>query len=315
MTTNRPQSTSPLEKRAAMLSLIVAVLLLGIKFFAYFLTRSTAIFSDALESIVNVVAASFALYSLSVAHRPADRDHPYGHGKIEFLSAGFEGGMILLAAVVIVVQGLDQLVNGSSNVRQGRLGIFLMALAILVNGAVGLFLIRLGRRQFSLTLVADGQHLLMDAISSLAVIAGLLIVVLTDWHAADPIVAIGVALYIAWMGTYLLKQAAAGLMDRQDEADTKMLEGILDSHIGPQGRPPFICSYHKLRHRHSGRYHWVDFHIMIPVHLNVEQGHRIASSIEYEIEQALQIGNATAHVEPCTDEECNGCSSCNQAEG
>lgn len=290
-----------------MLSLIVALLLLGIKFSAYFMTRSAAIFSDALESIVNVFAAAFALYSLSVAHRPADRDHPYGHGKIEFLSAGFEGGMILLAAVVIVVQGLDLLINGTGNVRQGWLGVFLMLLAMLVNGVVGFFLIRLGRRQTSLTLVADGKHLLTDAISSLAVIAGLLIVVLTGWQAADPIVAILVAVYIAWMGGYLLKQAAAGLMDRQDEADTRMLEGILNSHIGPHGRPPLICSYHKLRHRHSGRYHWVDFHIMIPRHLDIDQGHRIASAIEYEIEQALQIGNATAHVEPCTDGQCDQC--------
>jgi cation diffusion facilitator family transporter len=301
------KASSVWEQRAAMLSLVTAVALLGIKFSAYFLTRSAAIFSDALESIVNVVAAAFALYSLHVAHRPADRDHPYGHGKIEFLSAGFEGGMILLAAVVIVVQSLDLLINGTGHLRQGWLGVGLIALAMGVNGVVGVFLIQVGRRQSSLTLVADGKHLLMDAISSLAVIVGLLIVVLTDWQAADPIVAMLVAVYIAWMGGKLLRQAAAGLMDRQDEADTKMLEGILDSHIGPQGRLPHICSYHKLRHRHSGRYHWVDFHILVPADLNIEQGHHIASAIEYEIEQALRIGNATAHVEPCTGRECEGC--------
>ncbi|MCC6422746.1 MAG: cation transporter [Phycisphaerales bacterium] len=301
------EPTSKWEKRAAMLSLCVAVLLLGIKFSAYFLTRSAAIFSDALESIVNVVAAAFAMYSLSVAHRPADRDHPYGHGKIEFLSAGFEGGMILLAAVVIVVQSLDLLINGTGHLRQGWLGICLMVLAMMINGIVGWILMRVGSRRTSMTLVADGQHLLMDALSSLAVVAGLLIVVLTDWQAADPIVAMLVAVYIAWMGGKLLKQAAAGLMDRQDEADTKMLEGILESHMGPQGRPPLICSYHKLRHRHSGRYHWVDFHIMVPGELNIEQGHHIASTIEYEIEQALRIGNATAHVEPCKDDACAGC--------
>lgn len=306
-------TTSIWEKRAAMLSLCVAVLLLGIKISAYFLTRSAAIFSDALESIVNVAAAGFAVYSLSVAHRPADRDHPYGHGKIEFLSAGFEGGMILLAAAVIVVQSLDLLVSRTSHVHEGWVGLFLMALAMLVNGAVGLFLIRLGKRRSSLTLVADGQHLLMDAMTSLAVIIGLLIVVLTGWQPADPLVAILVAVYIAWMGGHLLKQAAAGLMDQQDESDTRMLEGILDAHIGPNGRPPQICSYHKLRHRHSGRYHWVDFHIMIPGHLDVDQGHRIASAIEYEIEQALRIGNATAHVEPCTDGGCEGCGSRNSA--
>ncbi|MCC7350590.1 MAG: cation transporter [Phycisphaerales bacterium] len=304
------KTSSVWEQRAAMLSLVTAVVLLGIKFSAYFLTRSAAIFSDALESIVNVVAAAFALYSLHVAHRPADRDHPYGHGKIEFLSAGFEGGMILLAAVVIVVQSLDLLINGTGHLRQGWLGVGLIALAMGVNGVVGVFLIQVGRRQSSLTLVADGKHLLTDAISSLAVIVGLLIVVLTDWQAADPIVAMLVAIYIAWMGGKLLRQAAAGLMDRQDEADTKMLEGILDSHIGPQGRLPHICSYHKLRHRHSGRYHWVDFHILVPAGLNIEQGHHIASAIEYEIEQALRIGDATAHVEPCTEQGCEGCEGC-----
>jgi len=136
-------------------------------------------------------------------------------------------------------------------------------------------------------------------------LAGLGAVKVLNWPAADPIAALCIAAYIAWMGIKLLKRSAAGLMDRQDVNDERLLRQLLDAHVGPEGKEPRICSYHKLRHRHSGRYHWVDFHIMVPSSLNVEQGHSIASAIEYEIEQALGEGNATAHIEPCKDSPCS----------
>src|SRR5947209_3478807 len=116
-----------------------------------------------------------------------------------------------------------------------------------------------------------------------------------------------VAVYIATIGITLVRQAAAGLMDRQDKQDQLLLQRILDSHLGPDGKLPRICSYHKLRHRHSGRYHWVDFHIMLPAGWDITRGHEVASAIEYEIEQALGEGNATAHIEPCPDSGCGYC--------
>lgn len=292
------------EAGAALLSLVVGVALLTIKFVAYFLTGSAAIFSDALESIVNVAASAVAAYALVVAHSPADEEHPYGHGKIEFLSAHFEGGMILLAAIAIAIKAIDLLLFKPQPVEQLGVGIILIAAAMLINGGVGLMLIRVGRRQGSITLEADGHHLLSDAITSATALAALAIVKLLHWPLADPIAALAIAAYIGWMGIALLRRSSAGLMDRQDVDDERLLRGILDSHIGPGGKEPRICSYHKLRHRHSGRYHWVDFHIMVPGKLDVEQGHGIASSIEYEIERALGEGNATAHVEPCKDAAC-----------
>jgi cation diffusion facilitator family transporter len=300
----------PDEARAALLALTVGVSLTGIKFAAYFLTGSAAVFSDAVEGIVNVVAASFALYSIVLAHQPADANHPYGHGKVEFLSAGLEGGMILLAAAVAMVKAADDLLRGTQ-LSLGRLdwGLALVASTIVVNGLVGWSLIRTGRRNGSVTLVADGHHLLTDAITSVVALAALGVVRLTGWHYADPLAAAAVSLYIGRTGVRLLRQSVGGLMDRQDVEDEALLRRILDAPTGPAGREPRICGYHKLRHRHSGRYHWVDFHIMVPSTWDIARGHEAASAIEYEIELALGEGNATAHVEPCTESACPSCES------
>jgi cation diffusion facilitator family transporter len=302
-----PHTPKP-EAFAALASTLVGVALLIIKFTAYFVTGSAAIFSDAMESIVNVLASAFAVYALYYAHRPADREHPYGHGKIEFMSAGFEGGMILVAALVIAWHAIEAMLR-KAVVTEITFGLALMAAAMLVNGAMGVYLIRSGRKHKSLTLEADGKHLFADAVTSAAAIAALSIVKLSGgrWWMVDPIFAILIAIYITYTAVGLMRQGAAGLMDEQDLSDEAMLVGILDAHLAPDGKPPQICSYHKLRHRHSGRYHWVDFHIMVPAGMTIEQGHAIASAIEYEIELALGEGNATAHVEPCVEVGCAGC--------
>jgi cation diffusion facilitator family transporter len=303
-------SAARAERRAAVISLGVGISLMIVKFVAYLLTGSAAIFSDALESIVNVLASGFALYAIVLALRPADRSHPYGHGKVEFLSAGFEGGMILLAAVLIAAQAVQKLITGAAIERVDR-GLLLIAFAMLVNAAVGVYLIRSGRKHGSITLEADGKHLFSDAVSSVIVFVALGLYQLTHWRWLDAAGAIIVAVYISWLAIGLLRRSAAGLMDEQDVKDDTMLRGILDSHLAPGGKEPLICSYHKLRHRHTGRYHWVDFHIMVPAHLDVRQGHEIASAIEYEIELALRAGNATAHIEPCVDATCRTCGSKN----
>jgi cation diffusion facilitator family transporter len=293
------------EALAALASVGISVVLLAIKFIAYFLTGSAAIFSDALESIVNVTASSFALYSLLLAHQPADPEHPDGHGKDEFLSAGFEGGMILLAALVIIAEAiLDMVRPGGPKVEKIQAGLYLTLAAGAVNGIMGLGLILIARGRNSITLAADGKHLLSDAITSFAVLAGLFIVKLSGWAYADPITAIVVAFYIGGVSFHLLRTSAAGLMDEQDQADARLLRRILDSHLGPDGKEPRVCAYHKLRHRHSGRYHWIDFHIMVPASWNIDRAHKVASAIEYEIELALSPADATAHVEPCADAAC-----------
>jgi cation diffusion facilitator family transporter len=298
-----------IEARAALTSFTAAIVLLLLKFVAYFLTNSSAIFSDALESIANVAAAGFALYALHMAHRPADTDHPYGHGKIEFLSAGFEGSMILTAGLVAVLQACDAILHRGAEIHSGYIsvGLGILAIALLVNGSVGFTLLRVGRHVGSTTLEADGKHLMSDAVTSVGAIAGLIIVRLTGWNYADPIAALCVAAYIGFMGLKLMRIAVGGLMDEQDASDDKLLKKILDAHTGPGGVEPRICSYHKLRHRHSGRYHWVDFHVMVPPKWDVQHGHEVASEIEDEIEKALHIGNATAHIEPCDNPNCALC--------
>ena len=297
-----------IEAQAALLSLGTGVLLLGIKFTAYFLTSSNAIFADALEGIVNVTAAGFAVYALVLAHRPADPEHPYGHGKIEFFSAGLEGGMILLAAVVAVSKAIETLIRHQALVvNELQTGLLLMTTALLCNALVGTYLVRTGRRQSSITLEADGWHLISDAVTSTAALIALLLVWASGWTPADPLIAIAVSFYIALTGIRLMRRSAAGLMDEQDAADNAAICKILDAHVGPSGIEPRICSYHKLRHRHSGRYHWVDFHLMLPGNLNIETGHHSASVIEGEIERALGEGDATAHIEPCKTAECGNC--------
>jgi cation diffusion facilitator family transporter len=306
MTSDTPRHAQ--EHRWALAALIVSLALVITKFIAYFLTQSDAVFSDALENIVNVATAGFAIYSIHLAHQPADREHPYGHGKIEFFSAGLEGSMIVLAAVIIIGKVAGSFLYGHRQpITRLNTGLVLMSAALVVNGILGFSLWYRGRKGRSLTLEAEGIHLMVDAWDSVAVLVAIAIVRATGWQWVDPLAAIAVAIYIAFLGMGLLKRSAAGLMDEQDAGDTALLHRILDAHVGPDGRDPRICSYHKLRHRHSGRYHWVDFHILVPRWWDIEQGHRVASVIEYEIELALKEGNATAHVEPCEDPACQRC--------
>lgn len=307
-TAAKPALPPHVELRAAAISLGTSIALVLVKFTAFFLTRSNAIFSDATENIVNVLASSFALYSIILAHRPADKEHPYGHGKIEFFSAGIEGAMILLASVLIVAKVLNSYFYPQRGVSiHLEAGLIIMTAAVLVNALLGLYLWNSGRRFGSITLQASGTHLMTDAIDSVAVVIALTIVHLTDWQWVDSVTALLVAAYIAYLGVQLLRRSTAGLMDEQDAGDQKLLRQILDGHIGPGGVEPHICSYHKLRHRHSGRYHWVDFHLVVPAWWDINRSHQVASKIEYEIELAVGEGNATAHVEPCITAHCANC--------
>lgn len=292
-----------LEHRAARIAVVAAGVVFALKFAAYLITSSTAVFSDAMESIVNVIASGFAFYAIKLAHEPADDSHPYGHGKIEFFSAGFEGAMIILAAVVIVFESVLAFVTGPL-VHEIGWGTSLLLTTMFINGLVGFYLVRAGKSGGSLTLEADGKHLITDAVTTLAVLAALLIVKFTGIRHVDPIAAMLVAFWLLRTGIVLVRKSIAGLMDEQDLADDSLIRSILDKHIGTE-----ICSYHKLRHRHVGRDHWVDFHMQVPSQTTVKRGHEIASAIEYEIEQALGSGDTTAHIEPCVDGECVRCKS------
>ena len=303
-----PLADSRAELRAATDSLVLGILLLGLKFLAYFLTRSTTVFSDALESIVNVFAASLTVYAIVLAHAPADRRHPYGHGKAEFITAAFEGGMLLAAGFVMVFRSIELLIYGAT-VHKLDAGLALVLFMALASGVLGWTLIRRGKSGGSLALEAVGHQFMSDAVTTVIVLVTLVAVKLTGRAWLDPIGGLLMAGYVCYVAASLMRRSFAGLMDEQDIADDKLIRRLLDSHVHQPGQSPeaSICSYHKLRHRHSGRYHWVDFHLVVPGVWSIDQGHRVASRIEYEIEQALGEGNATAHVEPCHGLTCPFC--------
>jgi len=287
---------------AIALSLLISLALLAVKFQAYRLTGSTAILSDALESIVNVVAAIFALGALVFAGRPADRNHPYGHGKMEFLSAAFEGGLIAFAAVLIVYEVVQALLYGVS-LRALDTGVAVVLGAGLVNLALGVYLVRTGRRYDSITLVADGRHVMADFYTSAGIGVGLLLVRVTGFGWLDPLVAAVVALNLLWTGLRLVRQAAAGLLDEEDPALLGRLVDVLQPHLG-EG----VIRVHHLRAIRAGRVHHVDAHLVVPEFWSVERSHELAEQLGERVMKDLGVeGEMTLHTDPCHRIYCRMC--------
>jgi cation diffusion facilitator family transporter len=288
--------------RAVLISLTLSVVLLAAKYQAYLLTGSTAILSDALESIVNVVAAVFGLGGIIFAGRPADRNHPYGHGKVEFFSAAFEGGLIAFAAVVIVYEVVLALLRGVE-VRALDVGVAVVLGAGLVNLLLGWYLIRTGRKYESLTLVADGRHVLSDFYTSAGIVVGLLLVRFTGIAWLDPLVAGVVALNLLWTGYRLVRLAAGGLLDEEDPALLDRLLGVLQPHLG-QG----VIRVHHLRAIRAGRFHHVDAHLVVPEFWSVERSHELAEDLGERVVKELGVeGEMTLHTDPCHRIYCRMC--------
>ncbi|MFQ5667792.1 MAG: cation diffusion facilitator family transporter [Candidatus Binatia bacterium] len=287
---------------AGVVSLVVSIVLLAAKYTAYELTGSTAILSDAMESIVNVVAALFVLGGLTFAGRPADRNHPYGHGKIEFFAAAFEGGLIAFAAVMIVYQAAVSLLYGVE-VRALDLGLAITAGAGFVNLALGGFLVRSGRRYHSVTLVADGQHVLSDSWTSAGVVIGLLLVRVTGALWLDPLVAAIVGVNLAWTGLRLVRHAAGGLLDEEDTELLHKLLGALNANMVPG-----IIRVHNLRAIRSGRFSHIDAHLVVPEFWPVERAHDAADAFEQQVIAACGIaGEIVFHTDPCRRAYCARC--------
>jgi len=293
---------SGVRVRAGAISLVVSILLLAAKYQAYRLTGSTAILSDALESIVNVVAAIFALGGIIFAGRPADRNHPYGHGKIEFFSAAFEGGLIAFAAVLILYEVVLSLVV-RLQVRELDTGLLIISGAGLANLALGLFLVRTGRKHQSLTLLADGQHVLSDFWTTVGVVVGLLLVRVTGIWWLDPLVAAVVAVNLMWTGFRLVRHAAGGLLDEEDTLLLNRLLGVLGRHVG-QG----IIRVHHLRAIRAGRFHHVDAHLVVPEFWSVDRAHEVAEDLADRVIRALGVdGELIFHTDPCHRAYCPMC--------
>jgi len=262
---------------AARLSVIVGVLLLVVKMTAFLLTNSTAILSDALESVVHIGAVLFMFFCLRVAARPPDEDHPYGHGKVEYFSVGFEGGMVLLTALTIFWQA-GQALYFKHEVGRIDLGMILTAFAAVVNLVLGLHLLRVGRKQESVILVADGKHILSDVITSAGAFIGLLLLWLTGIQAIDGIVAIILAALIGLAAIRLLRESVRGLMDK---VDRKTLSAVVDAIR--EIRAPEWLDVHNLRLRTSGDFTYVDFHLTVPSLWTVEKAHESVERLEQHI--------------------------------
>ena len=287
-------SSAPL-KRYAWLSILTAVATILLKAVAWQLTDSVGLLSDALESVVNLAGAMMALAMISLAALPPDEDHAYGHGKAEYFSAGFEGLLILVAAMAIGATAVMRLFDPRP-LEQVGIGLAVSLAASLLNLVTALILRAAGRRYRSLTLEADAHHLLTDVWTSAGVIVGLAAVSLTGWLWLDPVIALLVAgniLRIAWK---LLYSSAQGLMDRAlPDADTVLLQAIFDQHRA-QG-----IEFHALRTRESGARRFIDVHVLVPGHWSVQHAHELVEKIEADIRHALPQSTILTHLEPLED--------------
>ncbi len=287
---------------AVSLSLTVGAGLMGLKFYAAHITGSRAILSDALESIINVVASTFALISILWAARHPDESHPYGHGKIEYFAAGFEGALIILAAAGIVYKAWPQVFHPEPLPRL-EFGLLLVLLAALVNLVLGQGLIKAGRRTRSLTLVADGQHVLTDVYTSLGVLGGLALVWFTGWYWLDGAVACLVALNILFIGGKLVRQSFQGLMDTSEPELLEEIAQVLAKH-----RKDTWIDVHRLRARRAGSRVLLDFHLILPRDFTLHEVHREVKELE-QVFDAHFGGQADIliHTDPCEEPVCPIC--------
>lgn len=299
MSTDRPKT----PRLPLLLSVILGILILGIKFLAYYVTGSMALKSDALEGIVNVLAASFAFFSVVYAEKPADEDHPYGHGKIELFSASFEGGLILLAAVLIAYESLEILIQGAKLQSLG-LGLALNFAAGAANGLLGFYLVRSGRKHKSRPIETDGQHLLSDFVTTVGVMAGLAVVYATGIAWLDPAIALLFSGWLFYTGFTILKDSLGGLMDSEDPELLGKLVGAMNQH-----RVPEIISVHEMRTLRSGNYIHIDLHAAVPEHFSVKKVHDIVELFERQVLSVTGInGEFHTHIDPCQKHYCRYCS-------
>ena len=293
--------------RAILLSLVGGALIFALKAWAYCLTGSMALQSDALESIVNVVAAAFGLGAVIFAGQPADREHPYGHGKMEFFAAAFEGGLISLAAVIIFYEAGVALVRGVELKNLG-LGMLVNLSAGALNGLLGWFLLRTGRRLKSKTLEADGHHVLSDFYSTGGILVGLILVRMTGYWRLDPLVAIVVGILLARTGWRLVRESASALLDEEDSATIEAIMAGLNTLLKRGVAQTGVITVHGLRAIRSGRYAHVDVHLVVPEYVDVASAHDRAERFESELIAASGLeGELHVHLDPCRRGYCARC--------
>jgi len=282
-------------KRFAWLSIAAALVTIALKVVAYLLTGSVGLLSDAVESLVNLVGAAMALAMLTVAARPADDDHAYGHGKAEYFSSGVEGTLILIAAISIAVAAVERLVHPRP-LEQVGIGLGVSAAATGVNLVVARILLQAARRHHSVTLEANAQHLMTDVWTSAGVIVGVSAVALTGWLRLDPVVALMVAANIVWAGVKIVRESALGLMDTAlPTHEREAVQAAVARHCCDG------VEYHALRTRQSGARRFVSLHVLVPGDWTVHRGHHLLEQIEADIRQVVPYVTVLTHLESLDD--------------
>ncbi len=281
--------------RFAWVSIAAAILTIALKTAAYLITGSVGLLSDAVESVVNLVGGIMALAMLTVAARPADEDHAYGHSKAEYFSSGVEGGLILVAAVSIAVAAAQRLIAPKPLAEVG-LGLVISVVASLVNLGVALLLLRVGRKYSSITLEANANHLLTDVWTSVGVVVGVGTVALTDWERLDPVVALVVAANIVWTGVRIVRRSISGLMDTVlSPEDLAIVRKVLDGYRSDG------VQFHALRSRQAGARKFVSVHVLVPGGWTVQRGHELLERIEGDIRRTLPDTVVFTHLESLDD--------------
>lgn len=281
--------------RVISLSILVAILTISLKLVAWLLTGSVGLLSDAAESVVNLVAAGVALIVILWSTRPADEDHAYGHEKADYLSAGFEGALILLAAVTIAYAAIERLLHPAGLTEVGA-GLAVSAVASVLNLLAARLLVRTGEEESSLALVADGRHLMTDVVTSAGVILGVGLVWLTGWNTLDPIIALVVAANIVRTGTGLVSDSMSGLMDKAlPEEELSLVEEVLETFEGEEIR------FHALRTRKAGRRRFISVHVLVPGEWSVKQGHDLLERVEGDLREPFEQATVFTHLEPIED--------------
>lgn len=291
------------ELRVILVSLIVSFILTGTKFAAWFLTHSVAILSDALESIINVVAGAFACYSIYLTGKPKDENHPYGHGKVEFFSIGFEGAMIFIAGCLILFKS-GQFFFDPTALNKLDKGVWLIAATTFANLLLGLYLVREGKKLSSLTISGNGQHIMTDVYSSIGLIAALLLIHFTGWNWIDPLASALMGILILRKGYQLLRTSISGLMDETDMRVVDRVINILNQH-----RRATWIDVHNMRVQQYGNNYHIDCHLTLPYYLELSEAHEELKAIERLVNDAFSSGEVEffIHTDPCIPSCCHYC--------
>lgn len=300
MSLTYPTTTAEKLRLAAIGSIGVALAVMGLKYLAYWKTGSVALFSDALESIVNLITALVALYAIHVSAQPADRRHQFGHHKAEYFSAVLEGVLIVVAALLIFHEAYNAFV-APRRLEQPLQGILINGVATVINAGWSYFLISWGRRKRSPALVADGWHLVTDVATSVGVLLGLGLVAVTGWQALDPALAALVAVNILWAGWQLVRESVSGLMDEAVTADVaRHIRQVISANA--EG----AIEAHDVKTRTAGRVTFIEFHLVVPGEMTVATSHRICDRIEEALKATVHEAEVLIHVEPEEEAKATG---------